>query len=202
MIQLFFFLRYRCRSIWHEISAFITFRKGNHIFDRFRFAHDCNQPVQTEGYSAVRRCPTPQRFDQVTQCGKILFQYRFQNVLLHLCLMDAHRATADFTSIQNEIVMLPSDSKGITSQEVNVIGMRCSERVMGRFDSPLIIRGQEQREIAHPQKVEAIASQFQSQRFEPVRHLEPQFAHARHLRGRRQWENWTMIFRSRKRRCQ
>jgi len=69
----------------------------------------------------------------MTQRCRVFTQNIFKDELLELGIMDSNRSSADFEPVKDKVVMQATDLERLGVDELQVVRMRLSEGVMGRF---------------------------------------------------------------------
>ncbi len=91
------------------------------------------EAVEAKGDSTVRGTATAQGLQQMTQRCRVFTQNIFKDELLELGIMDSNRSSADFEPVKDKVVMQATDLERLGVDELQVVRMRLSEGVMGRF---------------------------------------------------------------------
>jgi hypothetical protein len=142
------------RCISHEVLPVSRLGKCDDVTNTFGLAEDCDQAVQAQSDPAVRRTPAGQSLEQVAQVGCVFSEDLLQDKLLKVGVVYTDRTAADFESVQNKVIVKAADFERIAVNEVDVIRVRLSERVMGRLEAggALAFGRKEKWKVLDPQK--------------------------------------------------
>src|SRR5260221_4870 len=135
------------RRAANEIRSFLGFWKSDHVPNRRFIGEQGRHPIKAQGQPPVRRRAGFQRFNQKTKfiLDLLCFQSeQTQNNSLDVGVMDTDTTTAEFGSVQNDVVSAGAKSSehGIRIcnlgqriqflQMFNVLGARRGKRMMDR----------------------------------------------------------------------
>lgn len=98
------------------------------------------------------RTAAGQGLEQVTQVGRVLAEDVTEDVELKLGIVDSNRSATDLEAVEHQVVVEAADLERVGVNEVDVVGMGLSERVMGRLEAggALTLGRQKQREVLDP----------------------------------------------------
>src|SRR5690606_3281876 len=98
---------YFSRSIRQRTTRGLSLGEGDDVANAFGAGHQHHQPIQTEGYSAVRRAPELQRPQQETELLFRLVPGDLEQVEyrgLHCLVVNTDRASAEFRAVQHHVI--------------------------------------------------------------------------------------------------
>ena len=99
------------------------------------------EPVEAEGDAAVRRRAVSEGFQHVAEAGLDQFGRNLQDLLedefLHVGLMNADGAAAQFHAVDHDVVMLAADFFGVACQQRDVLGHRRGKGMMAGIPAVL-----------------------------------------------------------------
>src|SRR4051794_2351636 len=90
------------RSVTHQIRAASGLRERNHFADGCFLGQNHDQPVESQGDSAVRRRAEFERFEQESEAALGFFfaePERAENFLLHVAAVDTNRAGPELVAV-------------------------------------------------------------------------------------------------------
>src|SRR5690606_10223356 len=138
----------------HNIAPRIVFWESNKIADGFLSAQNGNKSIQSKSDSAVRWRAVLERIHQKPELCFCLFGRKAQ-IIEHQCLcffiVDSYRTSADFISIQNQIVRICFYFAWIGGQKFQLSRFWGSERVVHRVETVCFLVPFQKREIHNPQ---------------------------------------------------
>src|SRR5690606_5857771 len=152
----------RRRGMRKQTLCALRFGEGDDVADGVGTGHDGDQPIQTKGYTTVRRCAILQGIQQEAKFFTRFFfgdVKRLENLFLHVGTMDTHRTTADFPAVQNHIVGLGQDTGRIAFEAVFVAVFGAGEGMVCSKPASFVLVVFEHGEIDHPQWLPAIVEQ-------------------------------------------
>jgi len=116
LVQLFLFDG--SGSIQHDVASHIVFGKGNAVADTVEAGKQRYEPVQSESYAAVGWCSVSESIHEESELLFSPFFSKSENgkyFFLQLTVVDTDRSSADFHSINNDIVGIGTNGFGLVS---------------------------------------------------------------------------------------
>ena len=152
MVVNFVLVSDRRRGIGHQVFTVPSLGKGDDVTNAVRLAHDGDKPIKAESDASVRGAAAGQRVEQMTEVGCVLAEDIAKDVQLKLGIVDSNRPAADFEPVEHEVVVKATDFERVGIHEVDIVGVRLRERMMGGLEAggTLTLGRQKQREVFNP----------------------------------------------------
>src|SRR5690606_18804548 len=145
---------YRREGLRQQALGALGLGEGNHIAYGVSLGHHGDQAVQAKGHAPMRRRAVLQRIEQEAKLGARLFSVdikRLEYFGLYIGAVDTHRTTADFPTIQHQVVRLGQCLGRIFFQQIFVAVLGTGERMVGGKIAAFLFVVFEHGEVNYPQ---------------------------------------------------
>ena len=144
------------RALVHRARSARVLRERDVVTDRFFTFHGCNNAVETEGETTVRRSTVLECIDEEPELGLDLFfgeAEQTEHLFLNFRVVNTDRTTADFDTVKNKVISFGVAILEVaTEHHVQVFWKRVRERVVHSHVAAFGIAVFEHREFGNPNK--------------------------------------------------
>ena len=164
------------RRLGHHLDASVVFRKRDHIANTILASNEHHEAIQAESNATVRWRAEFEGLENMAEEELLLLLVDAQNAehfRLEIGLVDSQAATADFNTVENNIVGQSADFAIFAGLEKrDVLQARTGERMMDGVPFLLFFAPGEKRKIDNPEEIEGGRS------FEGIQHFGNAQTHA------------------------